>query len=157
MVISADGRLSTRRRQSRASAIEQFNVIRVWTNIVVLTKTRWQLRRVVRTLSQTFTALKVGQQPDKTCIGRIERGFNLRGYCFCRGPVTAQRTLQNHATRIHRLYEQQKTAPDGAARLDEYVARWRRWCGAGLWMLDRSGLQYPGSFASETETGKTEA
>ena len=39
-----------------------------------------------------------------------------------------------------RLYEQQNTALEGAARLDEYVTRWRRWCRAGLRMLDRSGL-----------------
>ena len=64
------------------------------------------------------------------------------------------RALQNHATRLHRLYEQQKAAaPEGAARLDEYVTRRRRWCQAELRRLDRSGLPPPGSFASKTETG----
>jgi hypothetical protein len=80
------------------------------------------LRRAVRTLNQTCTELKVSQHPDKTFIGRIERGFDFFGYYFCRPPLgLAQRTLQNHATRLHQLYKQQKTAPEGAARLDEYT------------------------------------
>src|SRR5213079_507119 len=127
-------------------------------DIRVLTKTRWQLRGAVRTLNQTFAELKVSQHPDKTFIGRIERGFDFLGYYFGRGPLPlAQQTLQNHATRLHRLYEQQKTAPAGAARLDEYVTRWRRWCRAGLGQLDRSGLQSPGAPASEAKARKTDA
>jgi RNA-directed DNA polymerase len=121
-------------------------------DILVLTKTRWQLRRAVRALNQTFTELKVSEHPDKTFIGRIERGFDFLGYYFCRGPLRlAQRTLQNHATRLHRLYEQQKNGTRGAARLDEYVTRWRRWCRAGLWMLDRSVLPLPGTCSRDTE------
>ena len=92
------------------------------------------------------------QHPDKTFIGRIERGFDFLGYYFCRGPLRlAQRTLQNHATRLHRLYEQQKEATEGAARLDEYVTRWQRWCRAGLWMLDQGGLPLPGTCAGDTK------
>jgi RNA-directed DNA polymerase len=103
--------------------------VRYMDDILVLTKTRWPLRRAVRTLNQTFGELKVSQHPAKTFIGRIERGFDFLGYYFCRGRLRlAQRTLQNHPTRLHRLYEQQKTEPEGAARLDEYVTRWGRWC-----------------------------
>jgi hypothetical protein len=32
----------------------------------------------------------------------------------------------------HRLYEQQKRAPEGALILGKYVTRWLRWTGAGL-------------------------
>ena len=32
----------------------------------------------------------------------------------------------------HRLYEQKQTAPEGAAALDDYLRRWRRWTTAGL-------------------------
>lgn len=79
----------------------------------MLARTRWQLRRAVRTLNQTFAELRLVQHRDKT--------FNQ----FSRGPLRlAHRTLQNHVTRLHWLYEQQKTAPVGAVRLDEYVARW---------------------------------
>jgi RNA-directed DNA polymerase len=131
--------------------------VRYMDDILVLTKTRWPLRRAVRRLNQTFGELKVSQHPDKTFIGRIERGFDFLGYYFCRGPLRlAQRTLQNHATRLHRLYEQQKTAPAGAVRLDEYVTRWKRWCRAGLEGLDRSGLSPAGSFASDSETSESD-
>ena len=107
-------------------------------DILALTKTRWQLRRAVRTLNQTLAELKVAQYPDKTFKGRIERGFDFLGNSFSGSPLRiAPRTLHNHAARLHRLYEQrtqrspvkrwtQKTAPAGALVLDEYVARWRR-------------------------------
>jgi RNA-directed DNA polymerase len=56
--------------------------VRYMDDILVLTKTRWQLRRAVRTLSQTFDELKVSRHPDKTFIGRIEKGFDFLGYHF---------------------------------------------------------------------------
>jgi hypothetical protein len=56
--------------------------VRYMDDILVLTRTRWQLRREVRTVKQTFAALKVSQHPDKTFIGRIERGFDFLGYYF---------------------------------------------------------------------------
>ena len=110
--------------------------VRYMDDILVLTRTRWQLRRAVRVLNQIFADLKVARHPDKTFIGRIERGFDFLGYFFSRGPLRlAQRTLQNHKTRLHRLYEHQKAAPDIADRLDEYVTRRKRWCWAGLGAL----------------------
>jgi RNA-directed DNA polymerase len=121
-------------------------------DILVLTKTRWQLRRAVRRLNQTFAELKVSQHPDKSFIGRIERGFDFLGYYFCRGPLRlAQQTLQNHATGLHRLYEQQKTVLEGAACLDEYETRWKRWCRAGLWRLNCSALPPPRTHVNRAE------
>jgi hypothetical protein len=93
------------------------------------------LRRAVRTLNKTFDELKLAQAPDKTFIGRIARGFDFLGYYFSRAALAlAPKTLERHASRWHRLYEQQKrkTAPEGAAVLDAYVLRWQRWCRAGL-------------------------
>lgn len=49
-------------------------------DILALTKTRWQLRRAVRTLNQTLAELKVAQYPDKTFKGRIKRGFDFLGF-----------------------------------------------------------------------------
>ena len=79
----------------------------------------------MRTLNQTFAELKVAQHPGKTFIGRIERGFDFLGYYFTRGPLgLAQKALQNHTARLHRLYEQQTrkfqrrppVLPDASAR-----------------------------------------
>jgi RNA-directed DNA polymerase len=47
--------------------------VRYMDDILVLTKTRSQLRRAVRTLYQTFGELKVSQHPDKTFIGHRAR------------------------------------------------------------------------------------
>jgi len=44
-------------------------------NVLVLAKTRGQLRRTVCIRNQTFAELKVKQHPDKTYIGRIGGGF----------------------------------------------------------------------------------
>lgn len=126
--------------------------VRYMDDIVLLTKTRWPLRRALRTLNQTLTEVKVAQHPDKTFIGRIERGFDFLDCYFSRGPLRlAPHTLQNLAARLHRLYERQtkrspvkrwtqKTAPSDPVSLDEYVAHWRRWCRAGLGLLDPSEL-----------------
>ncbi|MDZ4399792.1 hypothetical protein [Hydrogenophaga sp.] len=100
-------------------------------DILVLTRNHRQLRRVVRTLNKTLDELKLAQALHKTFIGRIARRFDFLGYYFSRAAL-APKTLERHATRWHRLYEQQKrkTARDGAALLDAYVLRWQRWCRA---------------------------
>jgi len=35
-------------------------------DVIVLAKTRWHLRKAVRTVNQHFNQLKVAQAPDKT-------------------------------------------------------------------------------------------
>jgi RNA-directed DNA polymerase len=44
-------------------------------DVIVLAKTRWHLRKAVRTVNQHFHQLKVAQAPDKTFIGRIKRNL----------------------------------------------------------------------------------
>jgi RNA-directed DNA polymerase len=46
-------------------------------DVIVLTKTRWHLRKAVKIVNQYFNQLKVAQAPDKTFIGRISKGFIL--------------------------------------------------------------------------------
>ncbi|MFT6896482.1 MAG: RNA-directed DNA polymerase [Paraglaciecola sp.] len=46
-------------------------------DVIILAKTRWHLRKAVRTVNQHFNQLKVAQAPDKTFIGRIEKGFDF--------------------------------------------------------------------------------
>ena len=48
-------------------------------NWVILAPTRWSLRRALVTVNETLE-LRVEQHPDKTFIGRIERGFTFLGY-----------------------------------------------------------------------------
>jgi hypothetical protein len=42
--------------------------------------TCWQLRGAVKLVNQTLRALSLEKHPDKTFIGRIERGFDFLGY-----------------------------------------------------------------------------
>jgi hypothetical protein len=44
-------------------------------------------------------------------------------------------------SRLHRLYEQRKTAPEGAVILGDYLPSWLRWTHAGFFReIDCSGL-----------------
>lgn len=111
--------------------------VRYMDDILILSHTRWQNRRAVKTLNGIFAGLGLTKHPDKTFIGRIEKGFGFLGYHFDRGPLQlARETVRKHAQRLLRLYEQQarkkSTPPEVARVLGAYVKRWRRWCSAGL-------------------------
>ena len=104
---------------------------------LILTKTRWQNRRAIKCLNQCFARLKVKQHPDKTFIGKIERGFDFLGYHFSREPLKlARNTVKKHVKHIYRLYEQQitkkATSEEVAFVLGNYVKRWQCWCTPGL-------------------------
>ena len=111
--------------------------IRYMDDILILSKTRWHNRRAVKRLNQCLGALKLEKHPDKTFIGRIEKGFDFLGYHFSRAPLRlARKTWEKHVLHIIRLYEQlskKKATPDEvAAALGLYVKRWRRWTSSGL-------------------------
>src|ERR1022692_4412197 len=75
---------------------------------VILAPTRWALRRAVVIVNQTLRELSVEQHPDKTFIGRIERGFTFLGYWITEKGVTgvAPATWEAFQQRVARLYEQ---------------------------------------------------
>jgi RNA-directed DNA polymerase len=64
-------------------------------------------RRAIKIVNQTLNELKLGKHPDKTFIGRIERGFDFLGYRFSpRGLGLAPQTIERFKARLARLYEQ---------------------------------------------------
>jgi RNA-directed DNA polymerase len=102
-------------------------------DVIVLAKTRWHLRKAVRTVNQHFHQLKVEQAPDKTFIGRIEKEFDFLGYRFGLPELgLAEKTITNAVNKVRQLYEQNLAAPKRAAMLDDYITRWLRWVNAGL-------------------------
>jgi hypothetical protein len=107
--------------------------VRFMDDWVVLAPTRWKLRKAVRIVNETLAELRVEQHPDKTFIGRIEKGFDFLGYEITSPGIEgiAQRTLDSFAKRVTRLYEQ------GAdpSRIGQYVQRWRKWLTSGLGRL----------------------
>jgi hypothetical protein len=73
------------------------------------------------------------KHPDKTFIGRIERGFDFLGYHF--GPAelaVAKRTIANFIEKASRLYEQERSTVSAAAALEMYVRRWLSWPKGGM-------------------------
>jgi hypothetical protein len=119
--------------------------VRYMDDILIMTRTRWQNRRAVVLLNQIFNQLKVKQHPDKTFIGRIEKGFDFLGYHFSTMPLTmANISITKHLERVYRLYEQQKskkaTSSEIALVLGQYVKRWLAWCQAGLVCLNVSSF-----------------
>ena len=77
-------------------------------DFIIFTKTRWHLRKAVKKLNQFFDQFSFKQHPDKTFIGKIEKGFDWMGFQFtlegCIG--IAQRSLEKIAKRVTQLYEQ---------------------------------------------------
>lgn len=111
--------------------------VRYMDDILILSRTRSRNRQVVRQLNRLLSTLELEKHPDKTFIGRIEKGFDFLGYHFSRGPLQlAAKTWERHALHIVRLYEQQRkkkaTSQEVASSLGLYVKRWQRWAVAGL-------------------------
>ena len=100
-------------------------------DILILAPTRWKLKKAIRVLNQTFNELNLEKHPEKTLIGRLERGFDFLGYRFePQGLTLAKKTITNFITKALRLYEQEPPHKR-VRRLGEYVVRWRKWSIAG--------------------------
>lgn len=83
-------------------------------DIIVLSPSRWKLRKAIKTVNHHFEKLKLKQHPDKTTIGRIKNGFDFLGYQFGKEKITvSKRTLQNHIRRLTQLYEQKSINQTG--------------------------------------------
>ena len=78
-------------------------------------------------------SLRLEKHPDKTFIGKIERGFDFLGYHFSGdGLRMAKATIQRFVERATRLYEQECVEPDGSSTLGMYVRRWIGWASGAL-------------------------
>ena len=100
--------------------MQVYHYTRFMDDWVILTPTRWKLREAVRIVNQTLAELKLEKHPDKTYIGKIEKGFDFLGYRFePRGLRLALETLKRFKERVTQLYEQ------GADtyRIGRYVSR----------------------------------
>ncbi len=110
--------------------------VRFMDDILVLAPTRWRLRKAVKAVkavNEVLGSLCLLKHPDKTFIGRIERGFDFLGYHF--GPASftvAAKTIEQFVARAIRFYEQEPGEAFASARLGLYVRRWVRWVQAGL-------------------------
>ena len=47
---------------------------------VILSKTRWKGRAAIKQMNQVLEQLKLEKHPDKTEMGKTEKGFDFLGY-----------------------------------------------------------------------------
>jgi len=106
--------------------------IRYMDDILIMATTRWKLRNAIKVLNEELEVLGLKQHPDKTFIGRIEKGFDFLGYHFgIEGLSLAKKTVENFIKKALRLYEQ-GPVNKRKDRLEEYTRHWMRWTTAGL-------------------------
>ena len=99
---------------------------------VIVAPSRWKLRKVVRIVNQTLSRQKVEKHPDKTFIGRVEKGFYFLGYHLKPESLAPScQTIKKHAEQICRLYEQGA----GIDRIRQYIWRWYLWLKFGFGQL----------------------
>jgi RNA-directed DNA polymerase len=111
-------------------ACEQLGVFytRFMDDILVLAPTRWTLRKAVKVVNQVLASLGLAKHPEKTFIGRIEKGFDWLGYHISRaGLRVATTTLQHFVTRSLRLYEHALREGGTFSQRGDDVRRWLRW------------------------------
>ena len=107
--------------------------VRFMDDILVLAPTRWKLRRAVKVVNEVLGSLRLEKHPDKTFIGRIEKGFDFLGYHFGpQGVRMAQKTITAFVERALRLYEQEAGGASGPSRFGAYVRRWVGWARSGV-------------------------
>lgn len=101
-------------------------------DFIIFTQTRWHLRKAIARLHEFFDLGGVEAHPDKTQMGRMEHGFDWLGLWYApEGPRIAPRAIENHRTRVARLYEQARhrrlTSAGAEVLVREYEARWITW------------------------------
>lgn len=100
-------------------------------DFIILAKTRWSLRKQVKRLNQFFNEYGFEQHPDKTQIGRVEKGFDWLGGQFGVNGVegVSPRSIANHLERLRQLYERTRhwATERRQARVAGYRKRWKKW------------------------------
>jgi len=108
----------------QAMARHKIVYVRYMDDWVILSPNRGGLRRAIVSMNRALNNLELEQHPDKTFIGRVERGFDFLGVHFNRqGCRVSAPALTSFTARSTRLYER------GAStrRIGGYVRRWIEW------------------------------
>jgi hypothetical protein len=77
---------------------------------------------------QILRELRLSLRPEKTFVGKSQKGFDLLGYHVTPNGFSLSQKTQEKALEI----ATQRYAQGGAKPLMTYLNRWRTWCAAGL-------------------------
>jgi len=136
------------------SAQKNIHYARYMDDVIILAKSRWSLRRHTKRLKQWFSEYGFEAHPDKTQIGKTEKGFDWMGAWLTAEGVTdiAPRAKANHRDKVRRLYEQLARVPlwlrkrrqqQVHARVSAYRLRWNIWALASLTLAAMQPLAAP--------------
>ena len=118
--------------ESLDNAMAQFKDVyyaRYMDDWVVLCKTRNRLRQVIKATHKILNTLQLTCHPDKTMMGRTDKGFDFLGYHIKPETLTVSHiTLERAQAKLQQLYEQKVSQ----SRLAQYWRRFLQWCRAGL-------------------------
>ncbi|KFD24794.1 reverse transcriptase domain-containing protein [Yokenella regensburgei] len=97
-------------------------------DFIIITTTRHKLRRAVKLLKQRLHEFGFVLHPDKTQLGRTQRGFDWMGLWFTDKGITAfaPRATEKHRLKCRQLYEHiRHLNPEvQATRMALYLRRW---------------------------------
>ena len=104
---------------------------------IVLCKTRHILKKIIRCTYQVLGQLKLDLHPDKTYIGKIDKGFDFLGYHFDLIDLSlAKATLDKAIARLQQLFEQGASS----TRLAEYWRRFIQWAHAAVVLSQETSI-----------------
>ena len=108
----------------------RIHYVRYKDDIIIMAKTRWHLRAVIRSLNEAITSVGLCLHQEKRFVGRIDKGFDFLGYRIhpSRSLRPSAESLRRLVVRAGRLYEQ----GGDISRLRQYITRWTRWLWGAL-------------------------
>ena len=104
--------------------------VRYMDDIVLLARTRWELRRAIAALHEEIAGLGLRLHRVKRFIGLTTKGFDFLGY-----RIRAGARLRPSAEGLRRLRERARRLHEregGIRRLQQYVLRWWWWHLGGI-------------------------
>lgn len=102
-------------------------------DFLIMSGKHWTLRRCIAALNHFFDMHGFEKHPDKTQIGKLEKGFDWLGVYFIAGqpPAISSRSMENHRNQRLQLYERARrrglTDAQAGEILLKYEHHWRRW------------------------------
>lgn len=97
-------------------------------DIILVSRKRHVLKRMRKEMFQVLRELRLILRPEKTFVGRSQKGFDLLGYHITLQGLSPSQKTQEKALEI----ATQRYAQGGLKPLMTYLNRWRTWVYAGL-------------------------